>query len=33
MLDTILEVDQDYFVPVRDPNSPNPIETLPEGLT
>jgi len=24
-----LAVDQDYFVPVRDPNSPNPIETLP----
>ena len=23
-----LTVDQDYFVPVRDPNSPNPIETL-----
>jgi hypothetical protein len=24
-----LAVDQDYFVPVRDPNSPSPIETLP----
>jgi hypothetical protein len=23
-----LAVDQDYFVPVRDPNAPNPIETL-----
>ena len=24
-----LAVDQDYFVPVRDPNAPNPIDTLP----
>jgi hypothetical protein len=24
-----MAVDQDFFVPVRDPSSPNPIETLP----
>lgn len=24
-----LAVDQDYFIPVRDPNLPNPIDTLP----
>ena len=24
-----MAVDQDYFIPVRDPNSPNPIDTLP----
>jgi hypothetical protein len=24
-----MAVDQDYFIPVRDPTSPNPIETLP----
>ena len=24
-----MAVDQDYFVPVRDPSAPNPIETLP----
>ncbi len=24
-----LAVDQDYFIPVRDPNAPNPIDTLP----
>jgi hypothetical protein len=24
-----MAVDQDYFVPVRDPNAPNPIDTLP----
>jgi hypothetical protein len=24
-----MAVDQDYFIPVRDPNAPNPIETLP----
>ena len=24
-----LAVDQDYFVPVRDPNTPSPIDTLP----
>jgi hypothetical protein len=24
-----MAVDQDYFIPVRDPNAPNPIDTLP----
>jgi hypothetical protein len=24
-----MAVDQDFFIPVRDPNSPNPIDTLP----
>ena len=24
-----MSVDQDYFIPVRDPNTPNPIDTLP----
>ena len=26
-----MAVDQDYFVPVRDPSTPSPIETLPGG--
>ena len=24
-----MAVDQDYFIPVSDPNAPNPIDTLP----